>query len=226
MRKKAFTLVELLVVIGIIAVLISILLPSLAKSRRAAQQLLCASNLRQLGYAFTLYAQDWQEMYPAADDSASPWLWMGRGFRPKLELYAQRGGDSPGIFFCPADPTAAATWDSTSYAYSMSFYHSPQQINAITATADTMPPSAAPAARPQKLSGVKYPTQKVLAGEWLSVHYPFEGDKGWHGPGGTRTFLFADGHAAPVLAKDILPANDGNPNPNLTRDGVQGRDVQ
>ena len=62
--RRGFTLVELLVVIGIIALLISILLPTLSRARESAKSLVCLSNLRQIGTGLNLYANDFKQTLP------------------------------------------------------------------------------------------------------------------------------------------------------------------
>jgi prepilin-type N-terminal cleavage/methylation domain-containing protein/prepilin-type processing-associated H-X9-DG protein len=63
-RRRGFTLIELLVVVAIIALLIAILLPSLGRARENAKKTACASNLRQLGIAASVYATEFEGLLP------------------------------------------------------------------------------------------------------------------------------------------------------------------
>jgi prepilin-type N-terminal cleavage/methylation domain-containing protein len=62
----AFTLVELLVVVAVIALIASLLLPALGKAKEKGREARCVSNLKQLGVAFHLYLGDYNERFPAA----------------------------------------------------------------------------------------------------------------------------------------------------------------
>src|SRR3954462_4793608 len=76
-QVRAFTLVELLVVIGIVAMLVGILLPVLSRARESARRVACASNMRQLATALVMYANDNHQRFPAAAyDPPDPADWI------------------------------------------------------------------------------------------------------------------------------------------------------
>ena len=112
-RKSGFTLIELLVVIAIIAILAAILFPVFAQAREKARQTTCTSNVKSLGLAVWMYAQDYDETYPSvwyADTGhwanvASPYI--GQGGEGPNKLWTQ------GIMQCPS-----ASFKGWSYAMS------------------------------------------------------------------------------------------------------------
>lgn len=113
--RQGFTLIELLVVIAIIAIIAAIIFPVFASAREKARQTTCASNEKQLGFAFIQYSQDYDETYPAGASSAcGAGTSCGLGWAGKLYPYVK----STGVYTCPNDTTQSTpTKTVVSYAY-------------------------------------------------------------------------------------------------------------
>jgi len=132
-RKHAFTLIELLVVIAIIAILAAILFPVFSRARESARRASCMSNLKQIGLAWTMYIQDYDEnmvtyAYPSFPGGTHAWQY---GWQVALFPYI----NSRQVFICPSaykkssaasvncDPTnVKTTWNGVSTAFGSGSY--------------------------------------------------------------------------------------------------------
>jgi len=117
-RRNAFTLVELLVVIGIIALLISILMPALSRARRQAQTTQCLSNLRQLGTATVMYLNDNRSVYYPHNNGSLEGGWWFR-----INKYVNKNEK---LMHCPAWE-GYTLWgvEGWNYGYNLRLNHQP-----------------------------------------------------------------------------------------------------
>jgi prepilin-type N-terminal cleavage/methylation domain-containing protein/prepilin-type processing-associated H-X9-DG protein len=176
-RPTGFTLVELLVVIGIIAVLVSILLPALGTVREQGRATVCMSNLRQIGTAMQGYAMDNDGFFPGAAVCwpqarirEEDWIWyqdkpLNPG-RPVVDLKRSRiakyiGGFNADVLRCPSDDISTHVPPATFGVGLLVAYKYSYTMN--TNFACLLPRWAM--AQGPKLPQIKNPTEKVLVAE-------------------------------------------------------------
>jgi len=115
-RLRGFTLIEVLVVVAIIALLVSILLPSLRTARDQAKAVACQSNIRQMGVAIQCFTADHKGYYPDAQRwlTWTPWYWGGKDpveftapranpVSGRQESWLLRYLKNPEVYLCPVD---------------------------------------------------------------------------------------------------------------------------
>jgi prepilin-type N-terminal cleavage/methylation domain-containing protein/prepilin-type processing-associated H-X9-DG protein len=189
--RRGFTLIELLVVIAIIAILAAILFPVFAQAREAARKTSCTSNLRQVGIAFGMYAQDYDECFPWAAsnlgtptttwyDLVEPYVKVGAsgfGFtggvqRPFYVCPSFEKNDVPMLPGDPAVPTFPAAQVTKAMSYAANGWLMPMANKVLLPNSPWFPGKGGP----QSLASINAPTSVVLLGHAMGTRPSIAGD--------------------------------------------------
>jgi prepilin-type N-terminal cleavage/methylation domain-containing protein/prepilin-type processing-associated H-X9-DG protein len=162
MRRSAFTLIELLIVIGIIAVILSLLLATLHSARESARRTACLGNLRQIGHAIVMYVNDNKGQFPASAIEGNvfrpeDWIWWRAAHRPQIRhggigRYLDLSADNYAVMICPSDQGFRLRGLSDPYIFSYA-------MNWMFASQSNAP------IRYKRITAIRNPSEKVLAFE-------------------------------------------------------------
>lgn len=215
-RQIAFTLIELLVVLAIIAVLVSFLLPTLSRARRAATDLQCASQLRQIYTAFTNYLNDsrgvvfWRAPNPGLDGMD----WYVYGGRETGNTNLDQAGlfnritprplnkyvnNKLEVFRCPVE-TELSSWANNATSSHFDWVGNSYNFNAIGNP--DIPDMQADGFAGRKFSQCKDPVRTIL---FLDAGMVYPGN--WHGRA-RGNICFADGHVLTTTRPGDAPTPD------------------
>ncbi|HEY8748519.1 MAG TPA: DUF1559 domain-containing protein [Tepidisphaeraceae bacterium] len=168
MSRKGFTLVELIITVGIIAVLAAILLPALNVAREAARKTQCASNLRTLAIGFTGYAADNTGALPGIatiPPTPSDWIywasWNGAPFDDFSKgPISQYVGGNESTFRCPSDDAINHTVPANTIEQPQAPYRYSYLMNAFSADIERY--ACCLVSSQCRLAGVRHPSEKIL----------------------------------------------------------------
>jgi prepilin-type N-terminal cleavage/methylation domain-containing protein len=233
--NRTFTLIELLVVIAIIAILAAILFPVFARAREKARQAACTSNVKQIGLAWMMYVQDFDECYPPNNSPAAPlaeWAMRpggpfpckpcrpvnkvtGKPYDPRV--FALPYIKNIQIFACPSDrpidkgrvpdePTTSNLWKEIANGGEGTSYC----LNTVMT-------------RLGSIAAIPRPAETYMGAEILGWHTGEDPIDAWkfRKGGPTRVAYFGDGHAKLISEIGIglqcsppaVPNNDGGYDP-------------
>jgi len=202
-----FTLIELLVVVAVIAILAGLLFPLFARVRERAYQTVCLSNLKQIGGAFHLYLQDWDEAYPLvsyskADSSVVLWAEVLLPYLVNTQ-----------VLVCPTNPYTWPLKDDIPSTYAMNLYFPPwgpalDLANTLkddsVLHSDIPQPSLLILAVDSRGGHYVQDVEADIPGVSLSPSFPPPDKGSLNTHLGKVSFLFCDGHAKAMKMADTL----------------------